>query len=109
MHQETLTYIIHQLAYDRKHASRASTKITTFRRQRCVGVAAGTATLGVEPDEIPFGWDNEFRRTEVAVAAFEIDEYPVTNGAMVALRRRRRPAAGLLARARRRVVPADCL
>ena len=39
-------------------------------------VAAGTATLGVDPDEIPFGWDNEFRRTEVDVAAFEIETYP---------------------------------
>jgi formylglycine-generating enzyme required for sulfatase activity len=43
-------------------------------------VDAGVATLGAHPDELPFGWDNEFLRTQVQVAAFDIATFPVTNG-----------------------------
>ncbi|MGB8909449.1 MAG: SUMF1/EgtB/PvdO family nonheme iron enzyme [Candidatus Cybelea sp.] len=80
MHQETLTYIIHQLAYDRKRSVPSKHEDHDILAVPMRSVAAGTATLGVEPDEIPFGWDNEFRRTEVEVAGFEIDAYPITNG-----------------------------
>jgi iron(II)-dependent oxidoreductase len=80
MHQETLLYIVHQLAYDRKrriagrHEDRAIPASSTRR------VGAGIATLGADPNEIPFGWDNEFRRTEVEVETFDMAVYPVTNG-----------------------------
>jgi iron(II)-dependent oxidoreductase len=80
MHQETLTYILHQVDYGRKrrivgrHEDHASPPLALR------SVASGTATLGAEPDEIAFGWDNEFRRTEVPVPAFDIAAYPVTNG-----------------------------
>ncbi|MGA7249206.1 MAG: SUMF1/EgtB/PvdO family nonheme iron enzyme [Candidatus Cybelea sp.] len=80
MHQETLTYIIHQLADDRKHAVSSKHQDHQIPPAPMRRVGAGTATLGVELDEIPFGWDNEFRRTEVDVAAFEIETYAVTNG-----------------------------
>ena len=80
MHQETLTYIIHQLAYDRKRNVPSKHEDHDIPPAPMRSVAAGTATLGAEPDEIPFGWDNEFRRMEVEVAAFEIDTYPMTNG-----------------------------
>jgi iron(II)-dependent oxidoreductase len=44
-----------------------------------VRISAGSATLGVNRDEIPFGWDNEFDAHRVAVAAFDVDALPVTN------------------------------
>jgi formylglycine-generating enzyme required for sulfatase activity len=80
MHQETLTYIVHQLAYDRKHAVQFNHEDREIPAEPMRSVAAGTATLGAEPDEIPFGWDNEFRRCEVDVGRFDIATYPVTNG-----------------------------
>jgi formylglycine-generating enzyme required for sulfatase activity len=79
MHDETLLYIVHQLDASRKgfvaqdhhdHAAPPS-------HPRTVG--GGIATLGAQPGEIPFGWDNEFGRAEVEVPAFEISTYPVTN------------------------------
>jgi len=80
MHQETMLYIVHQLEGERKrhltgrHEDRAAPP-NEFRT-----VSAGTATLGADPDEIAFGWDNEFARNEVRVAGFSIATYPVTNG-----------------------------
>ncbi|MBV8531878.1 MAG: SUMF1/EgtB/PvdO family nonheme iron enzyme, partial [Candidatus Eremiobacteraeota bacterium] len=81
MHQETLCYIIHQLAHGRKHGIAQRHEDHAISSNPLLGVAAGSATLGAAPDEIPFGWDNEFGRTEVAVSAFEVNAYPVTNGA----------------------------
>ena len=80
MHQETLAYIIHQLAYDckRKIASQHEDHPLPSNEFRHVG--PGIATLGAERDEIEFGWDNEFGRSEVNVAGFDIATYPVTNG-----------------------------
>jgi iron(II)-dependent oxidoreductase len=80
MHHETLMYIVHQLAYDRKRRILGRHEDHALPLGRFLRVEAGTATLGAEPDEIVFGWDNEFRRTEVPVGAFDIAEYPVTNG-----------------------------
>jgi gamma-glutamyl hercynylcysteine S-oxide synthase len=79
MHQETLMYIVLQLPYDRKRRIAGRHEDHAVPAQRLLPVGAGTATLGADPDEIAFGWDNEFRRTEVAVGSFEIAEYPVTN------------------------------
>lgn len=73
-------YIVHQLPYERKHRlgfRHEDHPVATGERR---AVAAGTATLGADPEAIPFGWDNEFGRTEVPVAAFEMSVYPVTNG-----------------------------
>ncbi len=82
MHQETLRYMWHRLAYDRKirppsvPAPRIGAEPPVERRAR---VPAGRATLGVNPDEIPFAWDNELPRHEVEVGAFSIDVHSVTN------------------------------
>ena len=46
---------------------------------RRVEIPAGRATLDAMPDEIPFGWDNEFPRLRVEVPAFAIDAHNVTN------------------------------
>ena len=79
MHQETLMYIVHQLPYERKHGIAATHEDHALPAPEMRHVAAGIATLGANLDEIEFGWDNEFARTEVPVGAFEISAYPVTN------------------------------
>ncbi|WP_153144592.1 SUMF1/EgtB/PvdO family nonheme iron enzyme [Dechloromonas sp. H13] len=88
MHQETLCYMWHELAHRYKSpppegdppAPAAGGAAATPR----VRVAAGTATLGVAPTAIPFGWDNEFPACRVAVPAFEIDVHNVSNGDFMA-------------------------
>jgi iron(II)-dependent oxidoreductase len=81
MHQETLLYIFHRLAYDEKippPGHRLETAGVVPARRR-VSIPAGRATLGAAPGEIPFGWDNEFPRMVVEVPAFEIEADDVTN------------------------------
>ena len=91
MHQETLMYIVHQLAYDRKrriarqhedHARSAATSFAASRRapQRWAPIRTRFA----------FGWDNEFRRTEVEVAALRHRGVSGHQRRLAALRRRRR-------------------
>jgi gamma-glutamyl hercynylcysteine S-oxide synthase len=79
MHQETLLYIVHQLDYGRKRGSGGAHEDHSPPPPRMRSVAAGTATLGAWPDEITFGWDNEFPSTQVDVDQFGIEAYPVTN------------------------------
>ena len=65
MHHETLQYILHRLPLDQKvrPAGLAMPRIGGEPpSRRTVRVAAGSATLGADRDEIPFGWDNEFPR-----------------------------------------------
>ncbi|MGA8326626.1 MAG: SUMF1/EgtB/PvdO family nonheme iron enzyme [Candidatus Cybelea sp.] len=80
MHQETLLYIVHQLAYDRKRRVPARHEDHAVTNGAVRSIAAGKATLGADLDEIAFGWDNEFKRTEVDVPSFDMAVYPVTNG-----------------------------
>jgi iron(II)-dependent oxidoreductase len=94
MHQETLLYMWHRLAYDLKRApsraiGRSAGQESSDRDRENEGprdiltsrqpVAAGVATLGAARDDVDFGWDNEFERHTVHVPAFEVDTYPVTN------------------------------
>ncbi len=82
MHHETLAYILHRLPYDQKIRP---PRLLPPRiggeppPRRTVRIPAGRATLGADPGEIPFGWDNEFPRSVVDVAAFDIDVDSVTN------------------------------
>jgi ergothioneine biosynthesis protein EgtB len=83
MHQETLGYMWHRLPYEKK--IRPSGQPAAQLDGRPPGalaarIPAGNATLGAERGAIPFGWDNEFPSRVVAVPAFEIDVYDVTNG-----------------------------
>jgi iron(II)-dependent oxidoreductase len=80
MHHETLLYIIHQLAYDRKGRIAQRHRDYIAPQNQMQSIPAGIATIGAEPDEIAFGWDNEFKRYEVWVPSFQIQRYPVTNG-----------------------------
>ncbi len=50
------------------------------RASRTVRIPAGVATLGADPAQVRFGWDNEFPLHRMPVAAFTIDVHDVTNG-----------------------------
>lgn len=80
MHQETLTYIIHQLAYDRKRHLDGRHDDHAIPPPEFRSIAPGIATLGAKVEAIPFGWDNEFGETQADVPGFDISAYPVTNG-----------------------------
>lgn len=79
MHHETLMYIIHRLPSELKHAPPSEFRDAVPARRDPVAIPAGRATLGERRGEA-FGWDNEFERHTVDVAAFGIDAYDVTNG-----------------------------
>jgi iron(II)-dependent oxidoreductase len=81
MHQETLFYMWHRLAHDRKekplHLSYETGEGAA--RPATVEIPEGEATLGANRSKIPFGWDNEFDEHRVPVPPFEIDAHNVTN------------------------------
>ena len=80
MHHETLTYIIHQLDYAHKGRIEQQHYDHASPPNPMLPVAAGVAHLGADPDQIAFGWDNEFNAFAVEVPAFSMSRYPVTNG-----------------------------
>lgn len=78
MHAETLAYLMHNLAYEKKagpaqHHRTGQEAYST----RMIEIPAGPATLGRRRDQ--FGWDNEFDEHSVDVPAFRISKYKVTN------------------------------
>jgi iron(II)-dependent oxidoreductase len=81
MHQETLLYMWHRLAYDAKRAPDGYQPLTADAPPVAawVEVPAGAATIGVAPEAIEFGWDNEFPSHREAVPAFAIERHDVTN------------------------------
>jgi gamma-glutamyl hercynylcysteine S-oxide synthase len=81
MHLETLTYMLHQLAFEKKVAAGGAPPAAGVPViQRMIEIPAGNARLGLSRGAGEFGWDNEYEAHEAAVAAFEMDEYMVTNG-----------------------------
>ncbi|MBV8731099.1 MAG: SUMF1/EgtB/PvdO family nonheme iron enzyme [Acidobacteriia bacterium] len=83
MHAETLTYILHQLPYERKLAPArqdvARPRPPAKLREHWIEIPPGAARLGAQPGQ-EFGWDNEYRPVSVNVPAFAISQYKVTNG-----------------------------
>ena len=81
MHQETLLYMWHRLPLDQKRAPAGYSPRTegAVPAREWIDVPAGTATLGVDRETVPFGWDNEFPATTAFVPAFAIDRHDVTN------------------------------
>ena len=81
MHQETLLYMFHEMAYSKKNARPpfhpARRAASGERRAGSVRIPAGVATLGAGDH---FAWDNELPQHQVEVPAFEVDRYKVTNG-----------------------------
>jgi len=80
MHVETLAYMLHQLALDKKVRQGVPQKLDNAPVvHRMVEVPAGMATLGLCRRAENFGWDNEYEAYTVDVPAFAIDQYKVTN------------------------------
>ena len=86
MHQETLLYMLQELAHEWKirPAWLPPAVMGLGRPPATVPVAAGTATLGAELRDVSFAWDNESPSVQVFVPAFRIDATPVTNGEFLA-------------------------
>jgi ergothioneine biosynthesis protein EgtB len=81
MHAETLAYMLNQLPVDRKiRRDSPEAAAAPLTERRTVEIPAGETTLGLARRSGHFGWDNEFEAHPVAVPAFAIDEYKVTNG-----------------------------
>ena len=81
MHHETLLYMFHRLPYEAKRRPDGSRPEVGGEPPppATVRIPAGEATLGVDPERIPFAWDNELGAHTVHVPAFEIDVHDVTN------------------------------
>ncbi|HKV48699.1 MAG TPA: SUMF1/EgtB/PvdO family nonheme iron enzyme [Candidatus Acidoferrales bacterium] len=80
MHAETLAYLLHALAVDKKIAHVAiAADSRTAPQARQVDIFPGIVTLGQSRDIGGFGWDNEFEIERVDVPNFAIDAFPVTN------------------------------
>lgn len=80
MHVETLAYMLHQLGYEKKIGDHSRPRLLSHPvSQKMIEIPAGTATLGVSRSSGEFGWDNEFEAHSVAVQAFEIDQFMVSN------------------------------
>ena len=82
MHQETLLYMWHRLAVERKRRPATVAPLLTgvVPASEMARVPAGRATLGSEIEDIRFGWDNEFPACVIdEVPAFDIDVHDVTN------------------------------
>ncbi len=80
MHVETLAYMLHRLPFDMKVPQTDSLVLRSSPvTPRMISIPAGVATLGLAREGEDFGWDNEYETHTVAVPAFEIDRYKVTN------------------------------
>jgi iron(II)-dependent oxidoreductase len=80
MHVETLAYMLHQLALDKKVRRADPQNLDSAPVvHRMVEVPAGVATLGLRRGSENFGWDNEYEAHIVDVPAFAVDQFKVTN------------------------------
>jgi len=80
MHVETLAYMLHQLATDRKIPQPSPVDLVTPpANHRMIEIPAGATTLGLSREGAAFGWDNEYEVHAAHVPAFEMDQYEVTN------------------------------
>jgi ergothioneine biosynthesis protein EgtB len=82
MHQETLLYMWHRLPFADKKRPRSYTVSVAGGASgtEWIDVPGGIATLGTDPESIPFGWDNEFPRCTAEVPDFAIERHDATNG-----------------------------
>jgi ergothioneine biosynthesis protein EgtB len=82
MHAETLAYMLHRLPLERKRRAPVAPALASRPViPTMLEIPAGSVTLGrSRGDSSPFGWDNEYEGHHVAVPAFAIDRYMVSNG-----------------------------
>ncbi len=85
MHQETLLYMWHRLPFDQKRrpAGTVAPIDGATPPQEWIRVPAGSVTLGVDRESLPFSWDNERPATSARVESFEIERHDVTNAAFL--------------------------
>lgn len=79
MHAETLAYLMNRLPFD-KPLRLIATSQREFSDEDMLLIPTGMATLGAQPEQHAYVWDNEYRPHQVAVPAFEVDRYMVSNG-----------------------------
>jgi len=80
MHVETLAYMLHQLAHEKKHGQGSAPYLVTAPVDSGMAeIPDGISTLGLSRASGEFGWDNEFEDFQVNVPAFEIDQFMVSN------------------------------
>ncbi|MGH9413209.1 MAG: SUMF1/EgtB/PvdO family nonheme iron enzyme [Terriglobales bacterium] len=84
MHVETLSYLLHNLAYEHKQPGPAPRAAAAPAERAAasapaVEVPAGPVTLGQNQPRA-FGWDNEFSAHQQQVAAFLADRTKISNG-----------------------------
>jgi ergothioneine biosynthesis protein EgtB len=82
MHQETLLYMMQQMAPADKRRPRSLPhyQFGHAAAAEVIQIPAGKARLGARFEDLCFGWDNEFSELTVDVAAFKMDSLPVTIG-----------------------------
>ena len=85
MHAETFAYFLHNLPLEHKLIPPRTPHPTGPRPVPGMAeIPAGRVTLGKSRnrtgDEWPFGWDNEYDAHTVAVSAFAVSTYKITNG-----------------------------
>ncbi|HEY1270965.1 MAG TPA: SUMF1/EgtB/PvdO family nonheme iron enzyme [Terriglobales bacterium] len=80
MHTETLAYMLHQMAFERKSYRAEAHPTAEIVRPALIQIPYGSATLGLARQDGIFGWDNEFEEWIADVPGFAIDKYKVTNG-----------------------------
>ena len=81
LHHETLLYMWHRLpfAFKRRPEGYRPRTDGVAPPAEWISVPAGRATLGVERENVRFGWDNEFPAHAEDVAAFAIERHDVSN------------------------------
>ncbi len=83
MHHETLLYMVQELDHALKRRPEAWPGLAEgidASPVRAIEVPEGETVLGADRGALPFGWDNEFPAQRIQVAAFVIDDRPVSNG-----------------------------
>jgi ergothioneine biosynthesis protein EgtB len=81
MHQETLLYMWQRLPFEQKKRPAGYRPVLDAPSPpvEWIEVPEGRATLGVDRDQISFGWDNELPSSSADVPSFAIARQDVTN------------------------------
>jgi formylglycine-generating enzyme required for sulfatase activity len=81
MHQETLLYMWHRLPLDQKRRPQDYQPVVDggVPAHEWLEIPEGRVTLGLDDDELLFGWDNERPHLAADVAAFTLQRHNVTN------------------------------
>lgn len=83
IHLETSSVLIrqHDLRYVKRHPAWPHCPVSgTAPKNDLIEIAAGEIVLGKERDALHYGWDNEYGRHAVNVAAFQASRFLVSNG-----------------------------